>query len=104
MSPFALIGAGTGMIVSTSSALVMELFPRKEGMMMNVHHFFYALGAIAGPLAMGAVLAKGGQWESIYRMDFMLFWGLLHEDERLRTAPRQAGFSVVILRRKTVLP
>ena len=65
---FALIGGGTGMIVSTSSALVMELFPRKEGMMMNVHHFFYALGAIAGPLAMGAVLAKGGQWESIYRM------------------------------------
>jgi MFS family permease len=63
---FAVIGGGTGMIVSTSSALVMELFPGREGM-MNVHHFFYALGAIAGPLAMGAVLAKGGQWETIYR-------------------------------------
>jgi MFS family permease len=64
---FAIIGGGTGMIVSTSSALVMELFPRNEGMMMNVHHFFYALGAIVAPLAMGAVLAKGGRWESIYR-------------------------------------
>ncbi len=63
----ALIGAGTGMIVSTSSALVMGLYPKKEGVIMNVHHFFYALGAIAGPLAMGHSLRQGGNWEWIYR-------------------------------------
>ncbi len=72
----AAIGAGTGMIVSTSSALVMELHPRREGLIMNVHHFFYALGAIAGPLAMGYTLKRGGEWEWTYRASGILMLAL----------------------------
>jgi fucose permease len=62
------LGAGTGVIVSSSSALVMELHPQKEGVIMNVHHFFYAIGAITGPLLMGYVLDRGGHWQWIYRI------------------------------------
>jgi fucose permease len=56
------------MIVSSSSALVMDLYPRKKGMIMNVHHFFYAIGAIAGSLLMGYVLKRGGHWQWVYRI------------------------------------
>jgi fucose permease len=62
------LGAGTGGIVSSSSALVIGLYPRKEGVIMNVHHFFYAIGAITGPLLMGYVLKRGWHWQWIYRM------------------------------------
>ena len=61
------LGAGTGMIVSSSSALVMDLFPGKTGTIMNIHHFFYAIGAITGPLSMGYVLKQGWSWQWIYR-------------------------------------
>lgn len=61
------LGAGTGMIVSASSALIMDLFPARIGLIMNVHHFFYATGAITGPLTMGYFLKQGGDWQWIYR-------------------------------------
>jgi len=64
----AALGAGTGMIVSSSSALVMDLFPGKIGLIMNVHHFFYAMGAITGPLSTGYVLKLGGDWQWVYRI------------------------------------
>jgi fucose permease len=54
------------MIVSSSSALLMKLYPRKEARIMNLHHFFYAIGAIAGPLAMGYALKQGWHWQSVY--------------------------------------
>ncbi len=63
-----IIGAGTGMIVSCSSALIMDLYPEKIGMIMNVHHFFYAIGAITGPLSMGYVLERGWPWQWVYRV------------------------------------
>jgi fucose permease len=60
------LGAGTGMIVSSSSALLMSLNPGKEGRIMNLHHFFYAIGAIAGPLVMGYALNQRWHWQSVY--------------------------------------
>lgn len=61
-----ILGAGTGMIVSSSSALLMKLYPGKEARIMNLHHFFYAIGAIAGPLAMGYALNQRWRWQSVY--------------------------------------
>jgi len=62
------LGAGTGVIVSSSSALVTELYPKKGGVIMNIHHFFYAIGAIIGPLLMGYILKRGWHWQWIYRV------------------------------------
>jgi fucose permease len=62
------IGAGTGMIVSSSSALVVVLYPRKEGVILSFHHFCYALGAIFGPLVMGYVLKSAWDWRWVYRV------------------------------------
>ncbi len=54
----AFIGIGGGLIESSSNPLLIQLFPGKESMVMQLHHFFFALGSLAGPLIMGAVLAK----------------------------------------------
>ncbi len=62
-----IVGGGTGMIVSSSSALIMDLYPGKIGIIMNVHHFFYAIGAITGPLSMGYVLKQGWHWQRVYQ-------------------------------------
>jgi fucose permease len=72
-----MVGAGTGIIVSSSSALMLELFPGKEGRIINFHHSFYALGAIAGPLLMANVLTKNVDWQWVYQGGglFMLFIG-----------------------------
>jgi fucose permease len=70
------VGAGTGIIVSSSSALILALYPRREGMIMNVHHFFYAIGAIVGPLAMGYILKRGWPWQWVYRTGGMAMLSL----------------------------
>jgi MFS family permease len=61
------LGAGTGVISRSSSTLVIKFYPRKEGLMINIQHFFYGLGAITGPLCMGCALKQGWHWQSVYR-------------------------------------
>ena len=72
-----MVGAGTGIIVGSSSALVLELFPGKQGRIINFHHSFYALGAIAGPFLMAYVLRQNSDWRWVYQGGglFMLFIG-----------------------------
>lgn len=67
-----MVGAGTGIIVSSSSALVLELFPGKEGRAIHFHHSCYALGAIAGPVLMASLLAQAGDWRWMYQWSGLL--------------------------------
>lgn len=67
-----LIGIGGGLIESSSNPLLIQLFPGKESTVMNLHHFFFAAGSLAGPLIMGAVLVNSIPWRWGY-MGFGLF-------------------------------
>jgi len=67
-----LIGIGGGLIESSSNPLLIQLFPGKESTVMNLHHFFFAAGSLAGPLIMGAVLVKSVPWQWGY-MGFGFF-------------------------------
>jgi len=67
-----LIGIGGGLIESSSNPLLIQLFPGRESMVMNLHHFFFALGSLTGPLIMGAVLVRAIPWQWAY-MGFGLF-------------------------------
>jgi len=67
-----LIGMGGGLIESSSNPLLIQLFPGRESMVMNLHHFFFALGSLAGPLIMGAVLVRAIPWQWAY-IGFGLF-------------------------------
>ena len=63
---FGALGAGIGIYSSSSSALIMGLYPRKEGGIINVLHAFQSIGAIAGPMAMVYVLRQGWHWQWMY--------------------------------------
>jgi len=104
------IGAGTGVIVSSSSALIIELYPKKEGVIMNLHHFFYAMGAIAGPLVMGYTLDKEWMWQWIYRAGgiialilAILFAFLNIEDKKSRSRLQYKTFFLLLKERKLIV-
>ena len=67
-----LIGIGGGLIESSSNPLLIQLFPGRESMVLNLHHFFFALGSLTGPLIMGAVLVRAIPWQWAY-IGFGLF-------------------------------
>lgn len=61
-----LIGVGGGFIESGSNPLIVQLYPGRESMVMNLHHFFFALGSLLGPLIVGTMLAKSISWQLAY--------------------------------------
>jgi FHS family glucose/mannose:H+ symporter-like MFS transporter len=61
-----LIGIGGGLIESSSNPLLIQFFPGRESMVLNLHHFFFALGSLTGPLIMGAVLVRAIPWQWAY--------------------------------------
>lgn len=101
-----ILGAGTGMMVISSSALLMKLYPKKTGMMMGIHHSFYAMGAISGPLAMGYLLRQGWDWRLIYQGSGVLmlaiagFYASLktEEDETSSLLSKNSFFSLLTKR------
>jgi fucose permease len=60
------VGIGGGLIEASSNPLLVELFPGRESTLMNLHHFFFAVGSLAGPLIMGVLLARSIAWQSGY--------------------------------------
>jgi fucose permease len=68
----AVIGGGTGVVTSSTTALVMALFPGKEGLLVNSLHFCYALGTIGGSSGMALALNLGWNWRWIYQAGGLL--------------------------------
>jgi fucose permease len=50
---------GAGLVLSGSNALLVGLYPGHKGLILNVHHVFFGLGSLAGPLIMGHLLSMG---------------------------------------------
>jgi FHS family glucose/mannose:H+ symporter-like MFS transporter len=72
LSVIALIGIGGGLIEASSNPLLVQLYPGRGSTLMNLHHFFFAIGSLAGPLIMGAVLTRSMPWQWAY-MGFGFF-------------------------------
>ena len=66
------VGIGGGLIEASSDPLLIQLFPGRESTVMNLHHFFFALGCLAGPPIIGVLLAKSLPWQWGY-IGFGLF-------------------------------
>jgi FHS family glucose/mannose:H+ symporter-like MFS transporter len=56
------VGIGGGLIEASSNPLLVELYPGRESTLMNLHHFFFAVGSLAGPLIVGALLVRSISW------------------------------------------
>ncbi|MBW1973535.1 MAG: MFS transporter [Deltaproteobacteria bacterium] len=61
------MGIGSGLILSGSNALVVELFPQKRGAILNLLHIFFAIGSFLGPLFMGYIISLKYSWQNGYR-------------------------------------
>jgi FHS family glucose/mannose:H+ symporter-like MFS transporter len=59
----AFVGIGGGLIESSSNPLLVQLYPGRESSIMNLHHFFFAMGSLAGPIIMGTLLANSIPWQ-----------------------------------------
>jgi fucose permease len=63
----ALIGLGQGPIEVTINYSILRIDKQNTGRPMNVMHGAFAVGAILGPLAVGALLQAGLNWAVVYR-------------------------------------
>jgi MFS family permease len=52
------MGIGSGLILSSSNALLVGLYPDKKGPIMNFHHGTFGIVSLASPLVMGYLLSQ----------------------------------------------
>lgn len=69
----ALIGLGQGCIEVGVNYSTLRIDPHHTGRPMNLMHGAFAVGAIAGPLALGVLLHSGLSWILIYRGIALIF-------------------------------
>jgi len=70
------MGSGLGCILSGSNSLLIQLYPSRKGSILNIHHVFFGLGSLVGPLLMGYLIAGGGgvQWRLGYLGEALLLF------------------------------
>jgi fucose permease len=61
-----LMGLGCGLILSSSNALMVGLYPERKGSILNIHHIFAATGSLVGPLIMGYLISRQIKWQYGY--------------------------------------
>jgi fucose permease len=61
---YAFAGLGSGIVDAGVNALVMDLYPGRAAM-LNRLHLFFALGALAAPLAVGLAVGAGVPWTGL---------------------------------------
>jgi len=57
------MGIGAGLILSSSNALLVGLYRERKGAILNLHHVFFAVGSLIGPLIMGQLLSRQIEWQ-----------------------------------------
>ena len=97
----AFIGIGGGLIESSSNPLMIQLFPGREAMAMQLHHFFFAVGSLAGPLIMGTILARSlpWQWGYVGFGLFVLATSLFLLFQKTSTPLKRSGFELKLVGR-----
>jgi fucose permease len=56
------MGIGSGLILSSSNALLVGLYPEKKGPVMNLHHGTFGIFSLVSPLVMGCLLSQQNRW------------------------------------------
>ena len=65
---YLILQAGFGFFEIGLNGMGVRIFTVKTGLMMNLLHFFYGVGAIAGPRFIGHVVNRGFRWQEVYPM------------------------------------
>jgi fucose permease len=72
-----LVGVGQGFIEVAVNWSIVKMVPVSSGRPMSLMHGAFSIGAVAGPVAMGAIIAGAIPWVFTYRMIGGLFLALL---------------------------
>ena len=72
-----LIGLGGGVLESQASALLADLFPRRQKLVMNLSQATFCAGAIIGTAMMASLLPGGVSWRMFFGADAGLAVALL---------------------------
>ena len=65
LAGFLVLGLGGGLVDSGINALFMDLYEGRAAGALNRLHLFFALGALASPLAMGTAISNGLAWQAL---------------------------------------
>ena len=60
------MGLGCGLMLSSSNALLVGLFPDRKGAILNIHHSVYGAVSLVSPLVMAALLHAKTSWQHGY--------------------------------------
>jgi fucose permease len=60
------MGLGCGLMLSSSNALVVGLFPDRKGSILNVHHSVFGAFSLISPLVMAALIQAQIRWQYGY--------------------------------------
>jgi fucose permease len=63
----ALVGFGQGLIEPAVNFTTLRMDEKSSGRPMNLMHGAFAVGAVAGPVVLGGILASGLSWTIIFR-------------------------------------
>ncbi len=69
----ALIGSGQGFIEIVVNWSVLRMDEKGSGRAMNLMHGSFAIGAVAGPMAVGILISAGLRWALLYRAIALVF-------------------------------
>jgi fucose permease len=69
----ALIGAGQGLIEPTVNWAALRMDQESTSRPMNLMHGAFAIGAVAGPIVLGLIIATGLSWTLLFRAISILF-------------------------------
>ena len=69
-------GAGMGCILSGSNTLLAKLYPTTKGTILNLHHVFFGLGSLVGPVIMSFMIEHNKEWRSAYFTEAIILAGL----------------------------
>ena len=72
------MGLGCGLMLSSSNALLVGLFPDRKGSILNIHHSVYGAFSLISPLVMAALLQTRTHWQYGYvGLGWMLLAGCI---------------------------
>jgi len=60
------MGLGCGLMLSSSNALLVGLFPERKGAILNIHHSVYGAVSLISPLVMASLLQAQNGWQQGY--------------------------------------
>ncbi|MFT9495726.1 MFS transporter [Anaerosolibacter sp.] len=103
------LGYGIGLLTIGASTLAPIIFVKNQGVMMNLMHFFYGIGATIGPRFAGGLLNAGVTWQNIYRyglipVGVVLIYFLLCKFPKIEESEKEEKISLLeILKHRRVI-